>query len=80
MVKFWDKVKAFFKRSETILWARFQALVGAVTGLLVYVKDDPIVNQAIQTIMQPKLLPWYLIGIGLITELLRRRNDPNLGK
>lgn len=76
----WDKVKDFFKRSETILWARIQTLAGAIGAVLIYVKDDPVVNQAIQTIMQPQFIPWYLIAFGVITEYLRRRNDPNIGK
>lgn len=69
----WDKIKAWFKHSLTILWAR----VVAVTGLLMAAGEallaDPNVSSAMQSVLQPKYIPYYVIAIGLITELARRR-------
>jgi hypothetical protein len=69
----WDKAKAWFRHSVTILWAR----VVALTGLLLAASDalltDPNVAAAIQSVLQPKWIPYFIIGIGLITELARRR-------
>lgn len=69
----WDKIKAWFKHSLTILWARIVALGGVIVAALVNVAGDPNVNAAIQAAFQPKYLPWWLLGIGLVTELARRR-------
>jgi phage terminase large subunit-like protein len=46
------------------LWRRLQA--DALVA-------DPNVTSAIQTALQPKFIPYYVIGIGLITEIARRR-------
>jgi hypothetical protein len=37
------------------------------------VLQDPNVNGAIQTALQPKFIPYYVIAIGLVTEIARRR-------
>lgn len=68
----WDGTKAFFLRSETILWARLQVLVGALWTALSATDLAPLLS--------PKWLTYWLIFSGLVTELLRRRNDPTLGK
>ncbi len=69
----WDKIKAWFKHSITILWARLVAFAGLllVTGQSLI--GDPNINSAIQSALQPKFIPYYVIGIGLITEVARRR-------
>jgi len=69
----WDKVKAWFKHSLTILWARAVALAGLLLAAGQSVLQDPNVNGAIQSALQPKFIPYYVIGIGLITEIARRR-------
>jgi hypothetical protein len=69
----WDTLKAAFKHSVTILWARFVALGGIVLGAVQALSADPAVNDAIHTILQPQFIPYYVIAIGLITELARRR-------
>ena len=69
----WDKIKAWFKHSVTILWARAMTLGGAVLATLVSLSGDPNVSGAIQSVLQPKFIPYYVIAIGLITELARRR-------
>jgi len=69
----WDKIKAWFKHSLTILWARVVALGGLLLGLAQALSVDPAINDAVRTALQPKFIPYYVIAIGLITELARRR-------
>lgn len=69
----WDKIKAWFKHSVTILWARVVALAGVLLAAEQSVLQDPNVSGAIQTALQPKFIPYYVIAIGLITEIARRR-------
>jgi hypothetical protein len=69
----WAKAKAWFKNSITILWARIVALSGMLLALGQSLVGDPNVNGAIQQALQPKFIPYYVIAIGLVTELARRR-------
>lgn len=69
----WNTIKTWFKHSVTILWARVIALAGLLLATGQSLVADPNVNSAVQTILQPKLIPYYAIAIGLITELARRR-------
>jgi hypothetical protein len=69
----WDKIKAWFKHSVTILWARAVALVGLLLATGQSLLGDPNINAAVQTILQPKFIPYYVIAIGIVTELARRR-------
>ena len=72
--KFWDNTKAFFKRSEVILYSRLQALSGFVLAILGSVDWQQITALDWTT---PKQTSWLGIGLivnGTITELLRRRN------
>jgi hypothetical protein len=69
----WDKIKAWFMHSVTILWARAMTLAGAALATLLSLSSDPNVGSAIQSVLQPKFIPYYVIGIGLLTELARRR-------
>jgi hypothetical protein len=69
----WDKIKAWFKHSVTILWARVVALAGVALAAGQSLLGDPSVNSAVQTILQPKFIPYYVIAIGVMTELARRR-------
>lgn len=73
----WDKIKACFKRSMTILWARAVALAGVAFAAVQALSADPTIAAAIQQILQPKFIPYYVIAIGVITEIARRRS---LGK
>jgi len=70
----WDNIKAFFKRSEVIFYARLQALSGFILAVL----GSMDWNQ-IQTwdFTSPKQTAWLGIGLiinGTVTEVLRRRN------
>ncbi|HEY4143177.1 MAG TPA: hypothetical protein VGM57_17300 [Pseudolabrys sp.] len=69
----WDTVKAWFKHSLTILWARTIALTGLLMAAGETLLVDPNVSSAIQSVLQPRYIPYYVIAIGLITELARRR-------
>jgi hypothetical protein len=69
----WNKIKAWFKHSVTILWARLVALGGVVLGAAQALSADPNVNDAIHAALQPKFIPYYVIAIGLVTEIARRR-------
>ena len=69
----WARTRAWFKNSVTILWARAVALVGLLLAAGQSVLADPNVNGAIQQALQPKYIPYYVIAIGLVTELARRR-------
>jgi hypothetical protein len=69
----WDKIKAWFKHSLTILWARVVAFAGILLAAGQALLADPNVTGAIQTALQPKFIPYYVIAIGLVTEIARRR-------
>jgi len=69
----WTKIKSFFKNSMTILWARIQVLAGVVAASLIALAQDPNATGALQTLLQPEFIPYYIIAIGLITEIARRR-------
>ena len=69
----WAKIKAWLKNSVTILWARVVALGGLLLASGQSIVADPNVNGAIQQALQPKFIPYYVIAIGLITEIARRR-------
>ena len=69
----WDKIKSYFRHSLTILWARVVAAAGLVLAVAQGVLAEPTVDAAIRQAMQPKYIPYYVIAIGLITELARRR-------
>ena len=69
----WNRIKAWFKHSITILWARVVALAGLLLAAGQSLLGDPNVTSAIQTALQPKFIPYYVIAIGLITEIARRR-------
>jgi hypothetical protein len=69
----WEKIKTWFKHSVTILWARIVAAAGLLLAAGQSVLQDPNVNAAIQNALQPKYIPYYVIVIGLVTEIARRR-------
>jgi hypothetical protein len=69
----WDKIKTWFKNSATILWARIVALAGLLLAVGQSLLNDPNVTGAIQAALQPRYVPYYVIAIGLVTEVARRR-------
>ena len=70
----WSKIKSSFRNSVTILWARVQVLAGLLAASLMALATDPNVTGAIQVAMDPKFIPYYVIAVGLITEIARRRS------
>jgi hypothetical protein len=73
MQSMWDTIKSWFKNSVTILWARVQVLAGLIAASAMALAADPDVTGAIQVALQPKYVPYYVVAIGLITEIARRR-------
>lgn len=69
----WDKIKRWFRHSVTILWARVVALAGVAMAAAQSLLADPNVSGAVQSILQPSYIPYYVIAIGIVTELARRR-------
>jgi hypothetical protein len=69
----WEKIRAAFKHSVTILWARVVAISGLLIGGVQALSINPTIDSAVHQILQPKFIPYYIIGIGLITEMARRR-------
>lgn len=69
----WNKIKAWFENSMTILWARIQVVAGAMVAAAFALLQNPDVTNALQAALQPRFIPYYVIAIGLITELARRR-------
>jgi hypothetical protein len=69
----WTKIKSWFRNSATILWARIQVVAGVVGAALLALASDPNVTGAIQAALRPDFIPYYIIAIGLITEIARRR-------
>ena len=60
----WNKTKSWFKNSATILWARIQVFTGLVAASLMALASDPNVSSAIQSALQPKFIPYYVIVVG----------------
>lgn len=73
-----DAIKAWFKRSETIFWARVQVAAGIAGAVFTGALADPNVNSALQSVLKPDYVPYYLIAMGLLTEYLRRRRATDL--
>jgi hypothetical protein len=69
----WEKIKAWFKHSVTILWARVVAVIGILLAAAQSLLHDPNMTGAIQSALQPKYIPYYVVAIGLLTEIARRR-------
>jgi len=69
----WDKLKAAFKHSLTILWARVVALAGLLLATAQSLIGDPNIDDAVRALLKPEYIPYYVIAIGLVTELCRRR-------
>lgn len=69
----WQRIKRFFKDSETIFWARLQTVVGIIAVSVTYV--DP---SMLQPIVPASYFPYLLVANGILTEYLRRRREGGL--
>lgn len=78
----WEEVKAFFKYSETIFVARLQAFTGLLMTVVSAVDWSPVYSLlGMDTGFSWKQTFWLGFGLffkGIIDELLRRRNSPEL--
>ncbi len=75
-----QRIKACFRYSLTILWARIVALTGlllAFSDPLLDLFSAPGVKDQVQAILDPKYVPFYVIVIAVVTELARRRSLPS---
>lgn len=72
----WQRIKTFFKNSETIAWARFQAALGAIANVLVFV--DPNLVAAVIPPEYARIIAVYMLLNGLATEYLRRRRAEDM--
>lgn len=74
----WEDVKAFFKYSETILWARIQVLTGFLLTVFGAIDWSPFLGMnVLNTDFSWNQVAWLgiiTITNGVITELVRRRN------
>jgi len=71
-----EKIKAWFRYSATIVWARlvgFGGLVIAVLGSIADLFELPGIKESIQALLDPRHVPYYIIAFALVTELARRR-------
>lgn len=71
----WERIVKFFKSSETIFWARLNAILGAGATCATFV--DP---SLLSSILTPQTFAIYVLVNGVATEYLRRRRAPNLGE
>ena len=69
----WSTIKSSFRHSLTILWARVLAATGMLLALAQGLLADPSIDAAVRQAIQPSYIPYYVIAIGLVTELARRR-------
>lgn len=69
----WAKLRNWFRDSETIFFARLQAFLGIVAGIVTYVQPE-----VLAPIIPADWFPWFLVVNGLLTEWLRRRRDEDM--
>lgn len=73
----WNKLKAWFKYSETILLARMESLSGLIIASVSALDWSPMLNLGIDTgasIKQGVILGSIMFVKGITTEWARRRN------
>lgn len=64
---FWEFI-ATFRANETIVWARIQAVVGAVWTVL-------SVTDLTQFHINPTYVAYWMVFNGIVTELIRRHRE-----
>lgn len=65
-----ERIKKFFKDSETIFWARFQMFMSAVIAVLATIDPNMFTSY-----VPAAYVPIYLFVSGLITEIARRMRE-----
>lgn len=71
--KWWENTKAFFKNSEVILYSRLQVLGGFFLAVFSSI-DWTTVTANLDDAKNSLYIALGLIGNGVLTEILRRRN------
>ena len=69
----WQRIRAFFKDSETIFWARLQVVLSLVAAGVAAV--DP---SLVQELLTPKTFAIYVFINGIATEAARRLRADDL--
>jgi len=69
-----DKIKAWFKNSETIFWARMQVVGGIMLAVIPTLNPVSWLDSAL-TPAQRWTAAGFAIFNGVVTEYLRRRNS-----
>lgn len=74
----WDKIKAWFKHSETIVWARIQMVVGAAMVVFSSMNLTTFLDSSLTRLQKVAIFSALFLQ-GLITEVLRRlrMQDPS---
>lgn len=72
MKNLWNRIKKFFKSSETIFLARAQVFIGTVLEVVSTMEPTLFAG------LFGKYFPLFLIGHGFLTEYLRKRRDEDL--
>lgn len=73
----WESIKSWFRHSETIFWARFQILIGALGTVLAVTDFSPLLATGMPT-KQQVILFLVVLAQGVLTEYLRRRRATDL--
>jgi hypothetical protein len=72
----WRRTAGMFRRSLTMAWAFLVGLAGSALALLPLLGDlldAPGVKEAVQSLLHPDYVPYYIVAIALITALARLR-------
>lgn len=72
-----ERIKKFFKRSETIFWSYVQIVVGFLTGVLAAIDWTALTSRDWSQAISSKEALFLGLGImanGIITYVLRSRN------
>lgn len=74
MITTWDKIKAWFKDSATIAWARLQYIVGVVgAGLIIAFSGYDFTQLTSMDAKTAFKMLAYAAVAGIVTEIARRR-------
>jgi thiamine transporter ThiT len=71
----WNRLKKLFRYSMTIFVARLSVVAGVLVEAVALL-SDPSVSSGVSQLLPDYYLPYYMIGMGLLTELARRRTLP----
>lgn len=63
----------WFSDSETILWARLQAVIGVIAAIVTYVEPS-----VLAPVLPSEWFPYLVTANGILTEYLRRRRAEDL--